>query len=121
MQTAEKGIGWLRLAATGRAGHGSMLNDDNAVTALCDAVAQLGRLRFPVHVTPTVRAFLAALSEATGTELDPDDMDSTLAKLGPMATLVGATLSNTVNPTMLAAGYKANVIPGEATAPLNLR
>ncbi|HSO03743.1 MAG TPA: M20/M25/M40 family metallo-hydrolase, partial [Candidatus Limnocylindrales bacterium] len=34
VQTAEKGIGWLRLHAAGRAGHGSMLNDDNAVTAL---------------------------------------------------------------------------------------
>lgn len=121
VQTAEKGIGWMRLTATGRAGHGSMLNDDNAVTALCDAVARIGALRYPVHVTPTVRDFLAALSDATGVDLDPDDMDATLAKLGPMATLVGATLANTVNPTMLAAGYKANVIPGEATAHLDAR
>ncbi len=121
VQTAEKGIGWLRLTAHGRAGHGSMLNDDNAVTALCDAVARLGRLTFPVHVTPAVREFLAVLSEVTGEDLDPDDIDATLAKLGPMATLVGATLTNTVNPTMLASGYKVNVIPGEAQAHVDTR
>ncbi|MBI1376135.1 MAG: M20/M25/M40 family metallo-hydrolase [Frankiales bacterium] len=121
VQTAEKGIGWLRLRATGRAGHGSMLNDDNSVTALCETVARLGRLDLPVHVTPAVRDFLAVLSEATGADLDPDDMDATLAKLGPMATLVGATLKNTVNPTMLSAGYKVNVIPGEAEAHVDAR
>jgi acetylornithine deacetylase/succinyl-diaminopimelate desuccinylase-like protein len=121
VQTAEKGIGWLRLTASGRAGHGSMLNDDNAVTTLCRAVARLGELTFPVHVTPAVRDFLAVLSETTGTDLDPDDIPGTLAKLGPMATLVGATLSNTVNPTMLSSGYKVNVIPGEAQAQVDAR
>jgi acetylornithine deacetylase/succinyl-diaminopimelate desuccinylase-like protein len=121
VQTAEKGIGWLRLRAAGTAGHGSMLNQDNAVTALCEAVARVGAIRYPVHVTPAVREFLAVLSEATGTELDPDDMDATLAKLGPMARLVGATLANTVNPTMLSAGYKANVIPGAAEASVDMR
>jgi acetylornithine deacetylase/succinyl-diaminopimelate desuccinylase-like protein len=121
VQTAEKGIGWLKLTAAGRAGHGSMLNDENSVTALCEAVARLGRLDLPVHVTPAVRDFLAVLSDTTGTPLDPDDIDGTLAKLGPMATLVGATLKNTVNPSMLSAGYKVNVIPGEATAHVDTR
>ncbi len=121
VQTAEKGIGWLRLTAHGRAGHGSMLNNENSVTLLCDAVAKLGRLDFPVHVTPAVRDFLAVLSDVTGTTFDADDIDGTLAKLGPMATLVGATLKNTVNPTMLSAGYKVNVIPGDAQAHVDTR
>jgi acetylornithine deacetylase/succinyl-diaminopimelate desuccinylase-like protein len=121
VQTAEKGIGWLRLKAAGRAGHGSMLNDDNAVTALCEAVARIGAIDYPVHVTPAVRDFLAVLSDATGAQLDPDDIEGTLAKLGPMARLVGATLKNTVNPTMLSAGYKANVIPGSAEAAVDMR
>ena len=30
IETAQKGIHWLRLVAEGRAGHGSMVNDDNA-------------------------------------------------------------------------------------------
>jgi acetylornithine deacetylase/succinyl-diaminopimelate desuccinylase-like protein len=116
VQTAEKGIQWMRLRAGGRAGHGSMLNDDNAVTALCEAVARLGRHRFPVVITPTVRAFVDALGESVGVEFDTSDTAALLAQLGPLATFVGASFHNTANPTMLGAGYKVNVIPGEATA-----
>jgi acetylornithine deacetylase/succinyl-diaminopimelate desuccinylase-like protein len=121
VQTAEKGIGWLRVTASGKAGHGSMLNDDNAVTRLCQAVARVGSHEFPVHVTPTVRSFLAELSDATGLDLDPDDIPTTLARLGPLARMVGATLTNTAAPTMLDAGYKVNVIPGTAHAHLDTR
>jgi len=116
IETAEKGMAWLRLTATGTAGHGSMVNGDNAVTQLCEAVARLGRHEFPIHVTKTVRAFLGELSDAYGVELDPDDMQATVAKLGPLARIVGATLRNTANPTMLDAGYKHNVVPGKAHA-----
>ena len=116
IETAQKGMAWMRLTATGTAGHGSMVNHDNAVTALCEAVARLGRHEFPVHVTKTVRAFLDEVGEAFGLELDPDDMQATVAKLGPLARIVGATLRNTANPTMLDAGYKHNVIPGRASA-----
>jgi acetylornithine deacetylase/succinyl-diaminopimelate desuccinylase-like protein len=114
IETAEKGMAWLRLIADGTAGHGSMVNDDNAVTELSDAVARIGRHRFPVRVTKTVRAFLDELSGALGIELDPEDIENTFAKLGPIARLVGATVRNTANPTGLAAGYKVNVIPGRA-------
>ena len=116
IETAQKGMAWMRLTATGTAGHGSMVNQDNAVTALCEAVARLGRHEFPVHVTKTVRAFLDEVGDAFGLELDPDDMQATVAKLGPLARIVGATLRNTANPTMLDAGYKHNVIPGRASA-----
>ena len=116
IETAQKGMAWMRLTATGTAGHGSMINDDNAVTLLAEAVARVGRHQFPIHVTKTVRAFLDGVSEAFGIELDPDDMETTVAKLGPMARIIGATLRNTANPTMLDAGYKHNVIPGAAHA-----
>jgi acetylornithine deacetylase/succinyl-diaminopimelate desuccinylase-like protein len=116
IETAQKGMAWMRLTATGTAGHGSMVNDDNAVTRLCEAVARLGAYEFPIHVTKTVRAFLDEVSDAFGIELDPDDMQSTVARLGPLARIVGATLRGTANPTMLDAGYKHNVIPGQASA-----
>ncbi len=116
VETAQKGMAWMRLTAAGTAGHGSMVNDDNAVTALCEAVARLGRHEFPVHVTKTVRAFLDEVGDAFGLELDPDDMQTTVATLGPLARIVGATLRNTANPTMLDAGYKHNVVPGRASA-----
>jgi acetylornithine deacetylase/succinyl-diaminopimelate desuccinylase-like protein len=121
IQTAEKGIDWLRLHARGRPGHGSMINEDNAVTALCEAVARLGRHRFPVVVTPTVRAFLEEISQLLHIALDPDDPEAAIAKLGPIASIVGATIRNTANPTRLAAGYKDNVIPGRATATIDCR
>ncbi len=116
IQTAEKGIGWMRLTAHGRAGHGSMVHEDNAVTALCEAVARLGRYDFPVHVTDTVRRFLGEISTALDVELDPDDIEATIAKLGGIARIIGATIRNTANPTTLEAGYKANVIPRIARA-----
>ncbi|WP_282089219.1 M20/M25/M40 family metallo-hydrolase [Streptomyces tendae] len=116
IQTAEKGIHWMKLTVAGTAGHGSMIHRDNAITELSEAVARLGRHKFPVRVTKTTRAFLDELGDALGTELDPEDMEGTLAKLGGIAKLIGATLSNTANPTQLGAGYKVNVIPGEATA-----
>jgi acetylornithine deacetylase/succinyl-diaminopimelate desuccinylase-like protein len=121
IQTAEKGMGWIRLTATGQAGHGSMLNDDNAVTTLCAAIARVGTYEFPVHVTATVRSFLAELSEALDVELDPDDLPTTLQRLGPLARFVGATLKNTAAPTMLDAGYKVNVIPGTAQGHVDTR
>jgi len=116
IETAQKGMGWLRLTAEGTAGHGSMLSTDNAVTELCDAVARLGRHEFPLHLTQTVRRFLAEVSDAYGVELDPNDLDQVRSVLGPMSRIVGATLRNTANPTMLDAGYKHNVIPSSASA-----
>ena len=116
VETAEKGMNWMRLTVDGTAGHGSMTNNDNAITELCEAVARLGRHKFPVRVTKSVRHFLDELSDALGMELDPEDMDSVLERLGGIAKLIGATLRNTAQPTMLGAGYKVNVIPGQATA-----
>ncbi|WP_182901642.1 M20/M25/M40 family metallo-hydrolase [Microbispora sp. H10830] len=113
IEAAEKGIAWMRLTAKGRAGHGSMLNDDNAVTELAEAVGRLGRHKWPVRLTPTVQAFF---EEVFGTEVKAEDAEAAVATLGPLARMIGATLRNTTNPTMLQAGYKANVIPQIATA-----
>ncbi|MEW9519083.1 M20/M25/M40 family metallo-hydrolase [Streptomyces tubercidicus] len=116
IETAQKGMHWMKLTVDGNAGHGSMIHKDNAITELSEAVGRLGRYEFPVRVTKTLRSFLDQLGDALGTELDPEDMDATLAKLGGIAKLIGASLKNTANPTQLGAGYKVNVIPGQATA-----
>jgi acetylornithine deacetylase/succinyl-diaminopimelate desuccinylase-like protein len=121
IETAEKGLNWLRLHAKGRPGHGSMINDDNAVTALAEAVARLGRHRFPVVVTDTVRAFLDIIGEVFGIEIDPDDPEAAVAKLGAIAPIIGSTIRNTANPTRLRAGYKENVIPSRASATVDCR
>ena len=109
IEAAEKGIAWMKLTASGRAGHGSMLNSENAVTELAEAVARIGRHEWPVRMTPDgARVPRRGLRHRAGTA---DDAEALVAKLGPLARMIGATLRNTVNPTMLEAGYKANVIP----------
>ena len=116
VQTAEKGIEWMRLTVDGTAGHGSMVNDDNPVTELAGAVARLGRHEWPLRMIPTVRSFLDTAAEAYGVDLDPADRGQLVRTLGNVAKIVGATLRNTATPTMLKAGYKHNVIPGRAEA-----
>jgi acetylornithine deacetylase/succinyl-diaminopimelate desuccinylase-like protein len=116
IETAEKGMSWMRLKARGTAGHGSMINNDNAVTNLVQAVTRIGGHEWPLRVTPTVREFLKTLEDVLEVELDPEDMTETLAKLGSFSRMFGATIRNTANPTMLNAGYKVNVIPGDAEA-----
>src|SRR4051794_20026712 len=64
VQTAEKGLAWLRLSAGGRPGHGSFVHDDNAVTRLCQAVARLGSHRLPTVLTPPMRQVLDAVRDA---------------------------------------------------------
>ncbi|OKI00849.1 hypothetical protein A6A06_18240 [Streptomyces sp. CB02923] len=116
----ERGTAWLKLTAEGKAGHGSKVNRANAVSRLAAAVARIGEHRWPVRLTDTVRAALAELAALHGIEagLDaPDfDVDRLLSKLGPSAALVEPTVRNSANPTMLEAGYKVNVIPGNAVA-----
>ena len=123
VETAEKGLGWMRLTAKGRAGHGSFLHGENAVTILAQAVARLGAHTFPLVISDSVAEFLEAAGEETGLDFDPEspDLDGTLAKLGTIANILGATLRDTANPTMLSAGYKANVIPQTAEAVVDCR
>jgi len=121
VETAEKGMAWMRLTARGTAGHGSALQHNNAVTELVEAVARIGRHEWPTRLTPSARAFLEAAAGALGLEFTPDAVPQVLAKLGPLARMIGASLVNTANPTMLNAGYKVNVVPQVATASVDGR
>jgi acetylornithine deacetylase/succinyl-diaminopimelate desuccinylase-like protein len=121
IQTAEKGMNWLRLKASGRPGHGSLVHRDTAITRLAEAVSRIGAYEWPIVVTDTVRATVAGLAEVTGKDLDADDVDSWLPLLSDAARMIGATIRNTSNPTMLEAGYKANVIPSKAEATIDAR
>jgi acetylornithine deacetylase/succinyl-diaminopimelate desuccinylase-like protein len=121
IESAEKSMAWMRLRAKGKPGHGSFLHEDNAVTILSEAVARLGNHRFPLIVTDTVRAFADHIRELTGMEFPDEDIEGAFAKLGPVARMVGATVRDTANPTMLSAGYKANVIPSTAEATVDCR
>ena len=121
VEAAQKGIHWMKLTAHGRAGHGSMMNDENALTSIAEAVAKIGRYEWPQRYTKTVKALFSKIAQVTGKKYDESDLRPLLSEIGPTARMIGATLQNTANPTMLEAGYKANVIPGSASAVIDGR
>lgn len=121
VEAAQKGIHWMKLTASGRAGHGSMMNNENAITALSEAIAKIGKFNWPQRYTETVKLLFKKIAQATGKPYDEKDLRPLLKEIGPTARMIGATLQNTSNPTMLEAGYKANVIPGSASAVIDGR
>jgi acetylornithine deacetylase/succinyl-diaminopimelate desuccinylase-like protein len=116
VETAEKGIHWMRLVANGRAGHGSVINQENAITRISEAVAKIGNYDWPQRYTATVKRLFETVAKASGKPFDLKDLRPLLSEFGNTSRMIGATLQNTANPSMLSAGYKENVIPGEATA-----
>lgn len=121
VQTAEKGMEWVRLTAHGSAGHGSQINNDNPVVKLAAAVARIGEHEWPTEPPAATRELLAGVSELTGIENTEANRDKLLAELGSALKFVGATFQTTANPTALDAGYKHNVIPGQASALIDCR
>lgn len=121
LQVGEKALLWIRLIARGRAGHGSALNDENAVTRLAEAIAALGRSEWPVQLTRTTEQLLAALAELTGQDAETADPDALASATGAASGFLRSTLRTTSNPTGLTAGYKHNVIPDRAEALVDVR
>ena len=116
VEAAQKGINWMRLSAKGTAGHGSFINPDNAVTKVADAVSRIGNYEWPQLETKTSGLLFRKIAQLTGDKYDPKNVKPLLKHLGGAVKMLGATISNTANPTMLEAGYKVNVIPQSASA-----
>ena len=116
IESAQKGINWLQLKATGDAGHGSFINPKNSISKLASAISRIGSYDWPQVETKTGRKFWSKIAELTGEKYDPANVRPLLKHIGGAARMMGATIQNTSNPTMLNAGYKANVIPQHATA-----
>jgi acetylornithine deacetylase/succinyl-diaminopimelate desuccinylase-like protein len=121
LQIAEKGMAWLRLTAHGRAGHGSVPNDENAIVRLASAIGRIDAHVWPREYIGSVRQLLDGLSEITGTRFDHGSPQPILAHLGGVRGFVLGTLQDTAALTMLEAGYKHNVIPQTASASLDCR
>src|SRR5712664_3548232 len=98
IQVAEKGFVTIKMTVSGTPGHGSMPRADTAIAWIADLIGRITRTPMPRRVTPLMRRMLADLGIAS---------DKAPPLFRPM-------LSNTVTPTILRAGYKDNVIPGEA-------
>jgi acetylornithine deacetylase/succinyl-diaminopimelate desuccinylase-like protein len=119
LQVGEKALLWIRLIARGRAGHGSRVHPDNAVTHLAEAVAAIGRTAWPVRLTDTTTRTLEALSALT--DGDVAEPDALVDRTGAASAFLRSTLRTTANPTGLTAGYKHNVIPDRAEALIDVR
>ncbi|GAA1106612.1 M20/M25/M40 family metallo-hydrolase [Nesterenkonia jeotgali] len=121
IQTGEKGLHWTKMTASGTAGHGSAVHNDNPVVRLGAAVAAIGEHEWPLDYTKTTRALMEQLSELTGIPFDEKDPSKLLEATGSASKFIAATLRNTSNPTLLEGGYKHNVVPGSASALVDAR
>lgn len=123
VQTAEKGIQWLKLIATGKQGHGSLVHTDNAVAHLAGALERIAAHRWDVDVTPTVEQLLRGVAELEGVDYEPTDacIGRLVEGMGAMAPMIDASIRNTSNPTMMDAGYKTNVVPDTAIGYVDTR
>lgn len=129
VSVGEKGPFWSRLVSKGTPGHGSSpYLADNALEPLARAITGLFDMTFPVEITSEWLGIVAALgvSDDLAERLaDPDRIDGALADVAVMdpglARYFHAITHLTVSPNKLTAGVKANVIPDQAEAEVDLR
>jgi len=131
VQTAEKLPCPVRVVASGQPGHASVPAEDNAVVNLSRALVAIGSRRLPVHITATFKRFVETIARRQGLPallvkqlLNPGLVDKAITRLAQDPAKragLGAMVRNTATPTIVNAGYKVNVIPGEASAELDCR
>lgn len=132
VQTAEKMPCPITVTATGEPGHASTPTDDNAVVTLSRALVAIGSRRLPVHITATYRSFVETLGGVIGgirgalaqQLLNPSMVDTIIDRVAGdprKALAMRAMIRNTATPTVVNAGYRINVIPGQAEAQLDCR
>ena len=128
--TAEK-VPWrgIRLTARGTAGHGSVPRTDNAVVVLARAVAKLGEHQMPMRLNETTREYFKRLAEISPPEEgflyrnleSPVISEVVQAKLREDIPAANSMLRTGISPNIIEGGFRYNVIPGEATATLDVR
>jgi len=126
VQTAEKGILWLRIRASGTPGHGSMPNmADNAILRMNNVINRLNSYRPETMYVPTLKKFLAEnmkqdpeLEEPLSRLLNnPSQSDQILDQLSKtdkaLAEEIRPRIKTTITPTIIHGGTKENIIPSE--------
>jgi acetylornithine deacetylase/succinyl-diaminopimelate desuccinylase-like protein len=123
----EKGPVWLRLLATGRAGHGSRPSPKDAGARLARAMARVAEHRDPPRLSAPVREMLRTLRAKGYVDLDVDALRGDAAEAEALEALakrfpeIDPLFRNTFAVTMLSAGFKPNVIPGMAEGTVDAR
>lgn len=134
VQTAEKGIVWMKIKAHGRPGHGSIPGvADNAVLRMAEVMRRLGTHRSKVKVVPTVKQMIKEFSKERGAiarrlsslltnPFFADRMLDQMAKREKgMAEFIRAMIRTTIAPTMVHGGIKENIIPSECEGVFDCR
>jgi acetylornithine deacetylase/succinyl-diaminopimelate desuccinylase-like protein len=129
VQADEKVSVNVTVIAKGQSGHASVPTKDNAVVHLAAAVEKIGNYTAPVHLTSIVRRYFEGLAAIEDDETakwmrvidTPDRGEHAQRVLSDMNPMWNSMLRDSVAPTMLQAGVRANVIPSEARANLNIR
>jgi acetylornithine deacetylase/succinyl-diaminopimelate desuccinylase-like protein len=125
---AEKTPCWVELTARGPSGHGSTPPHETAVTKLVRALEKLRLYEPPVRLVGPVKDYFAALAALEPeplrerlTHLESSLDDPTFLAEFAKNPRQNALLHHTITPTVLSAGTKTNVIPGEARAQVDCR
>jgi acetylornithine deacetylase/succinyl-diaminopimelate desuccinylase-like protein len=125
---AEKRTFWQRLTVNGVPSHGSRPTKQNPVPRLVAALYKISQYETPLHVTPGVDKFFrdisrtyaepqrSWLSNVSAALSDPKAREWILSDVS-----WNAFLRNTISLTGLAGSNKTNVIPGVATADIDVR
>jgi len=129
VQASEKVTYNVDVVARGTSGHASIPLRDNPVAHLASAIDKISGYSAPVHLTAVTRRYFEGIAPLQDDEigkwirsLDTADRGEHAARVISDANPVwNAMLRDTISPTMLNAGVRANVIPAEARATLNIR
>ena len=134
VQTAEKGVMWLKIRAKGRPGHGSIPSAaDNAILRMAKVAEAIGTYRSKIRVVPAVKQMIEGLAKERGTVwqllsrllISPRFADKILDRMAKdepaTAEFLRAMLRNTMAPTMISGGIKENIIPSECEAVFDCR
>jgi len=129
VQASEKVTYNVDVVVRGTSGHASIPLKDNAVVHLAAAIEKIANYSAPVHYTAVTRRYFEGIAPLQDDELgkwirslDTSDRGEHAARVISDANPAwSAMLRDTISPTMVNAGVRANVIPAEARATLNIR
>jgi len=131
VQVAEKGLCWLRLAVSGKGGHGSVPRKNSVPQKVARLLKILSDTRFPIAPHSAARAFLETMAQASPgfsrvvlklirggkgssfllDHIVPDDRAASLRAL----------LSHTCQASVVECGDKINVIPSSGAVLVDCR
>ncbi len=125
---SEKRTFWQRLTVRGVPSHASRPTKDNPVPRLIAALDRLARYETPLHVTPGVNRYFRDISRNFQGEQRRwlEQVERALGDPRARAWILSdvywnAILRNTISITGLQGSNKTNVIPGEASADVDIR